>query len=104
MVLGPFQVSGGGLERDPFPAPGAAIHEGDFDAAFRCSFNTSPVSTAGRRDHMRGVAQDDGHGRYLSWRAADDVQQGGLFGAVGERALENWERPAAKLVPLADRW
>ncbi|MNN24156.1 hypothetical protein D3C81_1375760 [compost metagenome] len=45
VVLGPFQISGGGLERDPFPAPGAAIHEGDFDAAFRCSFNTSPVST-----------------------------------------------------------
>jgi hypothetical protein len=45
VLLGPLQVSGGGLERDPFPTADAPIHEADFDTAFRRSFNTPPVST-----------------------------------------------------------
>lgn len=39
------QVSGGGLERDPLPAPDAAIHEGDFDTAIRDTPDSPPIST-----------------------------------------------------------
>ena len=45
MLFCTLQISGGGLEGEPFATTGAAIGEGDFNTAFRCSFNTAPVSS-----------------------------------------------------------